>query len=145
VSKEPEGCARLVIAVGNTLRGDDGVGHRVADLLSEPPGMEIRRVQQLTPELAEALARVGTVVIVDADVDARAVRLERLTAIPQRAPIAHIVSPSELVRLAEQLYGFQGKVYLCRVPAEDFVAGAALTPVAEAGAQAAVRKILELL
>ncbi|MBZ5590992.1 MAG: hydrogenase maturation protease [Acidobacteriia bacterium] len=137
--------AALVVAVGNTLRGDDGVAHRVADLLGARPEVDVRRVHQLTPELAEEMAHATTVVFVDADVEASAVRLERLTPNAQRAPITHTMTPNELVMLAERLYGFQGAAYLCRVPAEDFAAGGALTPVAEAGARAAARKVAELL
>ena len=137
--------AALVVAVGNTLRGDDGVAHRVADLLGAHPGVEVRRVHQLTPELAEEMARATTVVFVDADVQASAACLERLTATPQSAPITHTMTPNAVVMLATRLYGFQGEAYLCHVPAQDFTAGGPLTPVAEVGARAATKKILDLL
>ncbi|HVP45612.1 MAG TPA: hydrogenase maturation protease [Bryobacteraceae bacterium] len=137
--------AALVVAVGNTLRGDDGVAHRVADLLGAHAGVDLLRVHQLTPELAEEIGRAGVVVFVDADMEASAARLERVTETPQRAPITHMMTPNELVMLAGRLYGFQGEAYLCHVPAEDFTPGSALTPVAEAGARAAVRKVAELL
>lgn len=137
--------AALVVAVGNTLRGDDGVAHRVADLLGAHPGVEVRRVHQLTPELAEEMARATTVVFVDADVQASAACLERLTATPQSAPITHTMTPNAVVMLATRLYEFQGEAFLCHVPAQDFTAGGPLTPVAEAGARAATKKILDLL
>jgi hydrogenase maturation protease len=135
----------LVIAIGNTLRGDDGVAHRVADLLGGPPGVDVRRVHQLTPELGEELAQAKTVVFVDADVKAAMVRLEPLTAVSQPAAITHTMSPNELVMLATRLYGFEGEAYLCRVPVQDFAPGSTLTPTAEAGALAAAKKVAELL
>jgi Ni,Fe-hydrogenase maturation factor len=51
---------RLVIGIGNLLRGDDGVG----GLLAEEVGG--RSVQQLTPELAAELAELEVVVFIDA-------------------------------------------------------------------------------
>jgi hydrogenase maturation protease len=137
--------ASLVVTVGNTLRGDDGVAHRVADLLGCRPGVEVRRVHQLTPELAEDMAHARTVVLVDADAEATAVCLERLTPNPQPAPITHAMTPNELVMLATRLYGFQGEAYLCHLPGEEFAAGGALTPAAEAGARTAAEKIRHLL
>ena len=43
----------LVIAIGNTLRRDDGVAHHVSDLLNVHPDVETRAVLQLTPEMAD--------------------------------------------------------------------------------------------
>ena len=137
--------AALVVAVGNTLRGDDGVAHRVADLLGVRPGLDVKRVQQLTPELAEEMAHAATIVFVDADVESRSAWLEPVPAAPQRGPITHTMTPNELVMLAGRLYGFQGEAYLCHVPAEDFTPGGGLTPLAEAGARSAMEKVAELL
>jgi hydrogenase maturation protease len=60
----------LVIGYGNTLRRDDGVGVRVAELLAVDPRMEgadILAVHQLTPELAIDVGEATLVVFVDAD------------------------------------------------------------------------------
>ena len=135
----------LVFAIGNTLRGDDGVAHRVADLLDARPEVEVRRVAQLTPELAEEVAGAASVVFVDADPSAGEVRLERLAATPGRGPISHSMSAGELITLAERLYGFHGVAYLCHVPAQRFAAGEELTAVAEEGARAAAESVTELL
>jgi hydrogenase maturation protease len=135
----------VVLAIGNTLRGDDGVADHVADLLGARSGVDVRRVHQLTPELAEELAHATAVVFVDADPRATEARLERLIPAPQRSPLTHSVTAGELVMLAEQLYGFQGVAYLCHVPAEDFTEGDSLSEVAEAGARAAAQCVLALL
>lgn len=135
----------VVLAIGNTLRGDDGVAARVADLLGMRSGVEVRRVHQLTPELAEEIAQAKTLVFIDADLGAAKARLERLVPAPQRSPFTHTVTPGALVVLAEQLYGFQGVAYLCHVPAENFTEGDSLTEVAEAGARAAVECVLGLV
>jgi hydrogenase maturation protease len=135
----------VVLAIGNTLRGDDGVASHVADLLGARTGVDVRRVHQLTPELAEEMAHAAAVVFVDADPGAVEARLERLVPAPQRSPLTHTVTAGELVLLAEQLYGFEGVAYLCHVPAENFTEGGSLSEVAEAGARAAVECVLALL
>jgi hydrogenase maturation protease len=135
----------IVLAIGNTLRGDDGVAAHVADLLGARSGLDVRRVHQLTPELAEEMAQAATVVFVDAAPGVAAARLERLLPAPRRSPFAHSVSPGELVMLAEQLYGFKGAAYLCHVPVEKFTEGDSLSEAAKAGARAAVECVLALL
>jgi hydrogenase maturation protease len=135
----------VVLAIGNTLRGDDGVAAHVADLLGTRAGVEVRRVHQLTPELAEEMAHATAVVFVDANPGVTEARLERLVPAPQRSPLTHNVSPGELVLVAEQLYGFQGAAYLCHVPAENFAEGDSLSEVAKAGARAAAQCVLALL
>jgi Ni,Fe-hydrogenase maturation factor len=67
----------LVVAIGNSLRADDGVAHRVADLLT---GLTLRRVHQLTPELAAEMQQADMVVFLDADPAADAPSLERIEA-----------------------------------------------------------------
>ena len=135
----------VVLAIGNTLRSDDGVADHVADLLGTRSGMDVRRVHQLTPELAEEIAHAAAVIFVDADPGAAEARLERLVPTPRRSAFTHTVTPGDLVLLAEQLYGFQGVAYLCRVPARNFTEGDLLSDVAEAGARAAAECVLALL
>lgn len=61
----------LIVGYGNTLRRDDGVGVRAAELMGSDPrfaGIEVLTVYQLTPELALDIAAASLVVFVDADV-----------------------------------------------------------------------------
>jgi hydrogenase maturation protease len=125
----------IVVAIGNTLRGDDGAAHRLADLLGTGPEVDVRRVLQLTPELAEAMAHATTVVFADADPQAGAVQWEPLGVTEGRSSISHSMAPAELLALARRLYDFRGAAYVCHIPARDFSPGSALTRVAEAGAR----------
>jgi hydrogenase maturation protease len=61
----------LVIGYGNTLRGDDGVGPRVAEAVErlQLPGVRTLICQQLSPEHAEMISQAERVVFVDAAVD----------------------------------------------------------------------------
>jgi hydrogenase maturation protease len=112
----------LVIAIGNALRGDDGVAHHV----QVPASAERRIVHQLTPELAAEIAEYETVVFVDADVRAADARIEPVgqAAAPT---FSHVAQPAEVVALARALFGFQGSAYLCRIPARDFSPGEGLS------------------
>ena len=60
------GSSSLVIGIGNPLRGDDGIGWRLAAQLPAGSGLGVRCRQQLTPELAEELAAVERVLFLDA-------------------------------------------------------------------------------
>jgi hydrogenase maturation protease len=133
------------VAIGNTLRGDDGVAERVADLLEPRPGVKVRRMHQLTPELSDEVARAETVILVDADVEAREVYLDRIHAAPGRGTVTHSMTPGELIAFAERLYGFHGTAYMCHIPVENFEPGEQLSALAAQGAEAAARRIMELL
>jgi hydrogenase maturation protease len=59
----------LILACGNTLRGDDGVGLWLAEWaehhFSNQPGVRILADHQWTPELAEDVARAHSVLFID--------------------------------------------------------------------------------
>ena len=95
----------LVIGIGNTIRGDDGVGIRVAEQLAERyTGFDVLCVHQLSPEHAETVARYERVVIVDASVATSVVRVTPLhAAAGTRLPRTH-VSPAGILALAAALY-----------------------------------------
>ena len=59
----------LVLACGNTLRGDDGVAVLLAQYLRDEfcePETEIQSSQQWTPELAESISQYDFVLFLDA-------------------------------------------------------------------------------
>ncbi len=126
----------ILIAVGNTLRRDDGVAHRVLELLEPPPGVVFRSCHQLTPEMAEEIAPADTVIIIDADVAPGEPRLEKVEERSDN-PLTHVVRPAELVALSRSLFSFRGGAWLCRVPGIDFGQGAGLSAEAEANARIA--------
>ena len=63
----------LVIGYGNTLRTDDAVGPRAADVVRSwsLPGVTALAITQLTPELAELLSAVRLAIFVDARLSAK--------------------------------------------------------------------------
>ncbi len=135
----------LLIAIGNSLRRDDGAGHRVVELLAPPPAVAVRNVFQLTPEIAEDLTGYGTVVFVDASVATDEVKLEPVEPGAGPAPISHSLAPAEVIALARELFGFEGRAWLCHVPGVDFEDGEGLSAVAEANARTAAARLRALL
>ena len=101
----------LILACGNTLRGDDGVGPWLAswaeDRFAEEPAVRIISRQQWTPDLAEELAHAAAALFIDCAVDipGGAVRVVRALPSPAQPGLAtHHVGAAELLALSEELY-----------------------------------------
>jgi hydrogenase maturation protease len=102
----------LILACGNTLRGDDGLGPWLARwaeerFLSEPAVRVISR-QQWTPDLAADIAESESVVFVDCAVDAAPGELRIVRVEPARAEAGlatHHTGAAELLALSRELYG----------------------------------------
>ncbi|MFN8482312.1 MAG: hydrogenase maturation protease [Anaerolineae bacterium] len=129
--------AALVIGYGNDLRGDDGIGPRVADAVAawRRPGVAALPLVQLTPEIAAALASAERVVFVDADArpDAPGVALRPLAAAPDMAALTHGADPRALLALCQAVYERCPTAWLLTVPGRRFDLGTPLSPDAEAG------------
>ena len=136
----------LLVAIGNTLRRDDGAAHRVLELLELPAGVQAISCHQLTPEMSEEIGAADTVVFVDADVNLGTVRLKRLEPGAGLNPLGgHFLRPEELLAIAQRLFAFRGEAWLCHVPGADFGDGEGLSPVAEANAREAAQLIRQRL
>lgn len=129
----------LAIAIGNPLRRDDGVAHHV-----HIEGFERQDVLQLTPELAEEIASYNLVVFLDASATATKPRLEPVEP-SLRSPLTHVSSPGEIVALARSLFGFDGRAYLCHIPARDFSNGEKLSARARRFAEQAAGEIEHII
>jgi hydrogenase maturation protease len=134
---------RLVIGIGNPLRGDDGVGALLAEqaallTAADPDGpVAVRSVQQLTPELAEELARLETVLFIDAWL-APADAAPRLDALPpgpgegQTGTVSHHLDPAQLLAITAVLHGRAPQGWWLRVPARAVEHGTQLSPALQA-------------
>ncbi len=101
----------LILACGNTLRGDDGVGPWLAEwaqkrFLSENQVRIIAR-QQWPPELAEEIAHAQSVLFIDCSVDSAPGSI-RLTPVEptaaQQGIASHHQGAAELLALTRDLY-----------------------------------------
>ena len=131
----------LLVASGNSLRGDDGVAHRVVQLLGARA--EARSVMQLTPELAAEIAGFDTVIFLDAAVGVQAVSIEEVPKPSAAVTLTHVSRPAEIVALSAVLFGFRGRALECRIPVADFGAGEQLSPLAERFANEAAHLLVE--
>jgi hydrogenase maturation protease len=125
---------RLVIGIGNPLRGDDGVGACLAEqaamlTAADPVGpVAVRSVQQLTPELAQELAQLEDVLFIDAWHTPDTVE-PRLMAIAAAAGAleSHRLEPAQLPAASQALYGRMPRAQLLQVPAHAFGHGMELS------------------
>ena len=96
----------LLIGIGNTLRGDDGVGIRVAERArARFPHLTVLCVQGLSPELADTVAPYDLLLIVDASIATTTLRVSEVTPAASGERIqSHTMSPAGILGLAATLY-----------------------------------------
>jgi hydrogenase maturation protease len=130
----------LILACGNTLREDDGVGPFLADWAEEHWRDDARvRVicdHQWTPEMAEEVAAAETVIFVDCSLDQAPgqIVLRELSPAPLKPGlVTHHLGAAELLRVAEDLYGSQPlKACLLTIGAGSIELGEGLSPAVSA-------------
>ena len=138
----------LVIGYGNTLRGDDGVGPRVAEAVGNLllPGVRTLICPLLTPELAAPISRADTVIFVDAAVDAPdQVQWRKLEPNDTSQLMAHAADPRTMLALARDVFGHAPEAWWLTIPAIHLGFGTDYSPVAEAGFHTAVAEIKKLV
>ncbi|MDR3741256.1 MAG: hydrogenase maturation protease [Terracidiphilus sp.] len=109
MNAQPARC--LILACGNTLREDDGIGPFLASWAEErfaaTPGVRVLASHQWTPELAMDIAAAETVVFIDCAVNtpAGAVRLAPVVAAEQMPRLmTHHLDTTCLLALAREYY-----------------------------------------
>ena len=108
-SSHPPGHA-LLLACGNTLRGDDGVGWRIGCAVGQRPpcdGLTVVLTQQLLPEHAEAISTADIVVFVDCSAVTAAGSVSTIAirpAVSLPRILTHHLDPAALLRMALDLY-----------------------------------------
>ena len=135
----------LLIATGNRLRRDDGVAHTVLERLDPVRDVESRALLQLTPEVAEGIAGYDVVIFIDSDTRAADLSIELLEQSPVAPALTHVSTPAEIVGLSRALFGFVGRVLLCRIPVDDLSPAQGLSRRASALATRAAEKLGNLL
>jgi len=141
----------LVIGYGNTLRGDDGFGPYVASLLSDQLAFEwvtIQSLQQLTPDLAEHVARHEVTILIDAqEGDSPGTIHHHVIQTPDSASPTyhHHITPEVLAGVTKALYGKDPDLRLYSVEAVSFEIGEGLSPAAASAVQAVIQEIMEFL
>lgn len=138
--------ALLVLAYGNTLRSDDGVGPAVGRRVEELalPGVRVVIAHQLFPELADEVSRAGAVVFVDASVEPLPnVAMRPVEPAGQLQSVAHACDPGALLGLARDAFGRCPPAWCVHIPVAELGFGETLSPRAVAGRDRAVELIRE--
>jgi len=123
----------LLIGIGNTLRGDDGVGIRIAEQArARFPQLTVLCAQGLSPELADTVAPYDLVLIVDASIVTTTLRVSEVTPAGSGEKIqSHTMSPEGILGLAALLYNRTPSLtVLIEVPAPVCDFGEVLSPQA---------------
>jgi len=151
MNQPPTRC--LLLACGNTLRGDDGVGPWLAEWAEERfPSLEGLRVisrHQWTLELVEEVARAASVLFLDCSIDAAPgeVSLAPVAALPSSQGLStHHLGAGELLALARDYYGSQpNKALLLTVGAGSTELGETFSEAVQAALPEACRTLEEVL
>jgi hydrogenase maturation protease len=138
----------LVIGYGNDLRGDDGIGRRVAEAIAEAglPGVRVRTTHQLTPELAAEIAEASRVIFVDALADStiESVQVQQLAIEETPDWSTHTADPRVLLALTRALYGATPDAWWVMVPGRDFGFEEGLSPFANENVRRAIDRVIAL-
>jgi hydrogenase maturation protease len=134
----------LVIGYGNTLRGDDGVGPRVAEAVAamQLPNVRVITCHQLTPELSDPVAGAREVVFVDAALDAHEhAELREIKGYQNGEMLLHGTDPRMVLGLAKQVFGRAPKAWVLAIPVKNMELGDGLSTVAQKGFEEAVKLV----
>ena len=140
----------LVIGVGSTLRGDDGVASAVLDALQGQvgPAVTLTARHQLTPELSSDLAETDLTILVDADLNLPpgTVAARQVLSSPREArPDWHAPSLADCLALALGLYSAKPDAWRVGVGVQDFDAPDALSAAARDAVPLAAGAVLAIL
>ncbi len=144
----------LVIGVGNRLRGDDGIGPEVVDLLDATHGdvLDTAVAAGDLSDLAMGWAPDQTVVIVDATVSGRAPgtitvldAAAATAALPDQPLSSHGVGLGDAIALARAIGRPPLALTVVAIEGSSFGHGQPLTEAVGAAAPVAADQILDLL
>ncbi len=109
----------LVIGIGNTLRGDDGIGYLVAEQLSavRPPHVSVIATYQLLPEHIDDVRKADRVVFVDASFDLMKGHILQKAIVPAPTPqrTTHHMTPEQVMWHCWLLFDFLPEAQLLMV------------------------------
>lgn len=101
----------LILACGNTLRSDDGIGPWLAqwaeEKFSDNPAIRVISRQQWTPDLAQDIALAEAVIFIDCSIESAPGSVEIAAVTPshrEEGLATHHQGAPELLALARELY-----------------------------------------
>lgn len=140
----------VIVAYGNPLRSDDGVGWHLAQLMQSGSSdcvTELICIHQLTPEIAEKVANADGVIFIDASLigEPGQIRCTPVEANESGELLSHFLSPGQVLALSEQLYERRPGAFIVSVAAESFDHGNALSKTLHGALPALVETVENLI
>jgi hydrogenase maturation protease len=145
----------LIVGYGNPLRSDDGLGWQAVRELSrslESPDVEFLTCHQITPELADKVAAVGTVIFIDATRIGESdpakpgeLIVSEVAPFPGSFAFSHELTPATLLDLGRRLYGSCPRAYTVSLRGESFAFGETLSPSVAKALPQLLQKVRALL
>lgn len=148
--------AILVIGIGNSSRGDDGLGWALLDQLADVAPASGRRCRydlqleyryQLAVEDAELLTHFSKVIFVDACESPLPGGFSLEACLPDTAPglYTHQQTPGAILYLSQELYQHRPEAYRLLVQGYEWAFDTGLTAAAQANLKEAVAELLLFL
>lgn len=137
----------LLIGIGNTGRGDDGLGWAFAERLREDPRLDIACRYQLQVEDADLISRYDKVWFVDASHEQvpGGYCCEPVRGEGHFSYTTHALHPEAVVQLCHQLYDQWPESYLIGISGKDFELGRCMSPAAAQHLERALDYFLEMM
>ena len=141
----------LIVGYGNPLRGDDGVGWKVAQRLQDllpPERVTVRTCVQLVPELAADVSEFDFVVFIDACAGKPAGIVTWEWVEPAslgKTTVSHHCTPVTVLTYAQRLFGRAPRALLVSLTGADFGYREGLSAAVAAAVPVAVALVLDLL
>ena len=135
----------LLIGIGNSGRGDDGLGWAFADKMVHDENFEVVYRYQLQIEDAELISGYEETWLIDASHQ----KLEHGFECTEVLPVAnytyttHALHPSAVINLCHEVFQKQPMVFLLGISGSEFYLGAGLSPVAKNNLKRAMKFFLE--
>lgn len=142
----------LIIGVGNTLRGDDGVGRFIAREIEKRrlPDVEVREETGDGAAIMELWRGKDSVIVVDAMfTGATPGAIHRFDASNNAIPIdtfpcsTHLFSLAEAVEMSRALGTLPSRLIIVGLEAQSFDTGGGMTPTLQTAATECIRQICE--
>jgi hydrogenase maturation protease len=142
----------LVIGYGNSIKGDDALGHVVAAEIERrltDDAVRVVTAEILTTDLLPDVAAAQLVIFLDASCAGAVGRVECRPVQPDctsAASMAHTLSVGALLGFVQQFYGRAPNSYLITSPAADFeLRDARLSPAVQAVVPEMAARAIELI
>ncbi len=131
----------LLVGVGNTLKGDDGIGAYICSCISNMhlTAVTVLTVHQPDTGLTDDMQNCDIIILADASVEGNGVSFTKINAgNPAGVTSSHYMNATLLLQMTKLLYLHEPELYVCSVTGYNFETGEQLSAKAKKNADKAV-------